>query len=406
MRILVLNAGSSSQKSRLYEIDGELPDLAPAPLWQADADWAHHAGTTDLKITTPGGATLEEQLPTDERSAVIERMLKSLWSGDTRVIDGLSAIDIVGHRVVHGGIEFEDSVFVTPEVKTVIRKMAVLAPAHNPANLAGIEAIERLAPAMPQVAAFDTAFHHSMPESAIVYPLPYELYEREGIRRFGFHGISHRYCAHRAAQILGKELSALRLITCHLGNGCSLAAIRRGRSIDTSMGFTPLEGVMMGSRSGSVDPGILLYLLREKKYRVEELDATLNTASGLKGIAGSGDMRQVLHGMQEGNTRSKLAFAMFTHRLRSCIGAMLASLGGLDALVFAGGIGENAAEVRAAACEAFGFLGLKLDAQKNARSPADEDIAAEDSNVRVLIVRTQEDWAIAQDCWKLARMRR
>src|SRR5579863_3544873 len=160
MRILVLNAGSSSQKSRLYEIDGELPDLAPAPLWQADADWAHHAGTTDLKITTPGGATLEEQLPTDERSAVIERMLKSLWSGDTRVIDGLSAIDIVGHRVVHGGIEFEDSVFVTPEVKTVIRKMAVLAPAHNPANLAGIEAIERLAPAMPQVAAFDTAFHH------------------------------------------------------------------------------------------------------------------------------------------------------------------------------------------------------------------------------------------------------
>ncbi|GAC1565267.1 MAG: acetate kinase [Ktedonobacteraceae bacterium] len=403
MRILVLNAGSSSQKSRLYEIGGELSDLAPPPLWQADADWTHHAGTTDLKITTPGGASVEEQLPTDERSAVIERMLQTLWSGKTRVIDGLAAIDMVGHRVVHGGTEFEDSVLVTPRVKAAIHKMAVLAPAHNPANLAGIEAIERLAPAMPQVAVFDTAFHRSMPEAAVVYPLPYELYEREGIRRFGFHGISHRYCARRAAQILGKDLSSLRLITCHLGNGCSLAAIRQGRSIDTSMGFTPLEGVMMGSRSGSVDPGILLYLQREKGYSVDQLDATLNTASGLKGIAGSGDMRQVLRGMSEDDTRSRLAFEMFTHRLRSCIGAMLASLGGLDALVFAGGIGENASEVRAAACEAFSFLGIGLDAQKNGQSAADADIATEDARVRVLIVRTQEDWAIAQDCWKLAR---
>lgn len=405
MRILVLNAGSSSQKSRLYEIDNDMSDLAPAPVWQADADWAHHPGTTDLKISTSGGVTKEESLPTDERAAVIERMLQTLWSGETRVIDQLSAIDIVGHRVVHGGTEFEDSVFVTPEVKTAIRKMAVLAPEHNPANLEGIEAIERLAPDMPQVAVFDTAFHRSMPEEVVVYPLPYDWFEREGIRRYGFHGISHSYCARRAAQILGKDLSALRLITCHLGNGCSLAAIRGGRSIDTSMGFTPLEGVMMGSRSGSIDPGILFYMQREKGYTADQLNTTLNKASGLKGIAGSGDMRQILQKMRQGDARARLAFDMFTHRLRSSIGAMMASLGGLDVLVFTGGIGENAAEVRAAACKAFGFLGLQLDEQKNAQSPADEDVAAEDSRIRVLIVQTQEDWAIAQDCWKLARSR-
>ncbi len=403
MRILVLNAGSSSQKSRLYEIDKLASDLPPVPLWQADADWAHHPGTTDLKVTTSGGAKKEESLPTDKRSAVIEHMLQTLTSGETRAIDSLSAIDIAGHRVVHGGTEFEDSVFVTPQVKAAIRKMAVLAPEHNPANLEGIEAIERLAPAMPQVAVFDTAFHRSMPDEVVVYPLPYDWFAKEGIRRYGFHGISHSYCARRAAQILGKDLSSLRLITCHLGNGCSLAAIRQGRSIDTSMGFTPLEGVMMGSRSGSIDPGILFYLQREKGYTADQLNTTLNKASGLKGIAGSGDMRQVLQQMHAGDARARLAFDMFTHRLRSCIGAMLSSLGGLDALVFAGGIGENAAAVRAAACEAFGFLNLELDMQKNAKSPADEDIAAQGSRVRVLIVRTQEDWAIAQDCWKLAQ---
>ena len=403
MRILVLNAGSSSQKSRLYEIENHAPDLSPVPLWQADADWTHHPGTTDLKITTSGGAKKEESLPTDKRSTVIERMLQTLWSGETRVIGQLSAIDIVGHRVVHGGTEFEDSVFVTPQVKAAIRKMAALAPEHNPANLEGIEVIERLAPAMPQVAAFDTAFHRSMPDEVVVYPLPYDWFEKEGIRRFGFHGISHSYCARRAAQILGKDLPSLRLITCHLGNGCSLAAIRGGRSIDTSMGFTPMEGVMMGSRSGSIDPGILFYLQREKGYTAAQLNTILNKASGLKGIAGSGDMRQVLQKISAGDARARLAFDMFTHRLRSSIGAMLASLGGLDALVFTGGIGENAAEVRAAACAAFGFLNLKLDTEKNAHLPADEDIATKDSHVRVLIVHTQEDWAIAQDCWKLAR---
>ena len=402
MKILVFNAGSSSQKSRLYEVGDTLPDLAPTPLWQADADWTHHPGTTSFKIAT-GDTVLEENLQSDARPEVITHMLESLCSGKTRVIEQLPAIDIVGHRVVHGGEEFEESVFVSPEVKEAIARLAVVAPEHNPANLEGIEAIERVLPSVPQVAVFDTAFHRTMPLSAVVYPVPYAWYEQEGIRRFGFHGISHHYCAHRAAQVLGRDLSTLRLITCHLGNGASLAAIRQGRSVDTTMGFTPMEGVMMGSRSGSIDPGILLYLLREKKYSVEQLNTTLNKASGLKGVAGSGDMRQVLSDMHEGDIRAKLAFEVYAHRLRFYIGAMLASLGGLDALVFAGGVGENAAAVRTAACESFGFLGIELDEQKNAQSPADEDIAAPDSAVRVVIVHTQEDWAIAQDCWNLAR---
>ncbi len=403
MKVLVLNAGSSSQKSRLYEIAGTrtLPELAPTPVWQADADWTHHRGTTEVRISTASGATLEENLSTDVRSEVITHILKTLWSGKTQVISQASEVDIVGHRVVHGGKEFEESIIVTPEVKAAISRMAVLAPVHNPANLEGIEVVERIMSAVPQVAVFDTAFHRKMPLPAVVYPGPYEWFEQE-MYRYGFHGISHQYCAQRAAQILGKDLESLRLITCHLGNGCSLAAIRQGHSVDTTMGFTPLEGLMMGSRSGSIDPGLLLYLLEQKKYSVEQLNETLNTASGLKGISGSGDMRQIIREAKEGKPRVKLAFDMFVHRLRYYIGAMLATLGGLDALVFAGGIGENAAEVREAACESFAFLGLKLDPRKNAPSPVDEEISAADSAIPVLIVHTQEDWAIARECWKLA----
>src|SRR5260370_39457677 len=317
VKILVLNAGSSSQKSRLYELPGtgKLADVAAAPVWEADADWTDHQGTAELKISTSSGAVIQENLPSDARTEVISHMLQTLWSGKTRVIAQASEIDIVGHRVVHGGSMFEQSTFVTPEVKAAISRMAVLAPVHNPANLEGIEAIERILPAVPQVAVFDTAFHRHMPLPAVVYPGPYEWF-KQGIRRYGFHGISHQYCAHRAAQLLGKDLATLRLITCHLGNGCSLAALPDGHRIDTTMGFTPMQGLMMGSRSGSVDPGILLYSLRKKCYSAEQLDSTLNNASGLKGIAGLADMRQVLQAMKEGNSQAKLAFDMFVHRLR------------------------------------------------------------------------------------------
>jgi acetate kinase len=269
----------------------------------------------------------------------------------------------------------------------------------------GIDIIEKRFGTVPQVAVFDTGFHSRLPESAFVYPGPYEWLAR-GIRRYGFHGINHQYCAERTAQLLGKKLSALKLVTCHLGNGCSLAAIRNGHSVDTTMGFTPLEGLMMGTRSGSVDPGILTYLMREGKSTGEDLDQLLNTKSGLLGISGvSSDMRQIVAAMKEGHTRAKLAFQIFIHRLVSYIGAMISVLGGIDTLVFTAGIGENSPEVRAAACANFGYLGLRLDSQKNRRLAADHEISTRNSAVRVLIIRAQEDWAIARDCWKLASHR-
>jgi acetate kinase len=287
----------------------------------------------------------------------------------------------VGHRVVHGGQEYEQSTFVTEKVKAAIGRLCELAPAQNPANLEGIVAMGQILGAVRQVAVFDTAFHAQMPESTAIYPGLYE-WLNQGIRRYGFHGTSHKYCAGRVAQILDRDLKDLRLITCHLGNGCSLAAVRGGIGVDTTMGFTPLEGLMMGSRSGSIDPGLLLHLLRQPDCSVDQLDRILNLESGLKGISGlSNDMREILAAMGRGNSRAQLAFDMYVHSLRSHIAAMLASLGGLDALAFTAGIGEHAAAVRAAACETFAFLGLKLDSEKNTQSRLDWDIAAPDSAV-------------------------
>jgi len=403
MNILVLNAGSSSQKSRLYAVDGSLPDEPPVPLWEADADWTGHQGTADIEISTASGQTRHESLPAGARESIIKHMLESIWSGTTKVIDQPTEIAVVGHRVVHGGPAYRQNTLVTPEVKAAIEHYAIFAPSHNPANLEGIRVIEQVLPSVPQVAVFDTAFHKHLPLAAAVYPGPYEWFE-QGIRRYGFHGISHHYCALRAAQLLGRDLQGLRLITCHLGNGCSLAAIYHGQSIDTTMGFTPLEGLMMGSRSGSVDPGILIHLLQHKGYSVEQLDKELNKASGLQGVSGvSSDMRQILQAISEGNPRAKLALDIYVHRLRGAIGAMLATLGGMDALIFTAGVGEHAASVRAAACETFGFLNLVLDPQKNAQSPADQDISTADSAVRVLVIQTQEDWMIAQECWRLKK---
>jgi len=403
MRILVLNAGSSSQKSRLYELGESVPDLPQEPLWEANADWSEQQGETHCKITTSTGQSLEMKLPTTARQEIITHLLETLWSGKTAVIAQPSEIDIVGHRIVHGGQEYRDSVKITPIVKEAIQRLSAFAPLHNPLDLEGIEAIERVLPHVPQVAVFDTAFHSELPLEAVVYPGPYEWFE-QGIRRYGFHGISHQYCARRAAQILGRDLKALRLVTCHIGNGCSLAAIQGGRSIDTTMGFTPLEGLMMGSRSGSIDPGILIYLLRQKGYSADQFDTILNKQSGLKGVSGeSGDMRAIHAAIERGNERARLALAIYVHRLRAGIGAMITALGGLDALVFAGGVGENDASVRADVCEAFAFLGLRLDAQKNAQSPSDQVISAANSAVIVLIVQTQEDWSIARECWMIAK---
>lgn len=395
MKILVLNAGSSSQKSCLYDIGGVvLPENPQTPLWQAQLDGTH------LKVTTEEGTTVTE-VAGGETSAAIARMLQTMWSGRGKVLDSPGEIDIVGHRVVHGGRKYTRATVIDAAVKAAIADLAALAPAHNPAALHGIEAIEQLLKDVPQLAVFDTAFHTSLPDAAAVYPGPYEWIGQD-IRRYGFHGINHGYCAGRAAQILNRDPASLRLISCHLGNGCSLAAIQGGRSMDTTMGFTPLEGLMMGTRSGSVDPGILLHLLR-KGHTVDELDHTLNRESGLKGISGiSGDMRDICAAVEKGDPRAQLAFDMYVHRVRSHIGAILAALGGVDALIFTAGVGENSAPLRAAVCENFGFLGLELDAGKNEGTPVDEDISVDESQVRVLVIQAQEDWAIARECWDYA----
>ncbi|MFM7406760.1 MAG: acetate kinase [Cuspidothrix sp.] len=401
MKILILNAGSSSQKSCLYEITTPIPTLVPQPLWEGKINWSQDQNQAEITVKTATGARLQETIIGDSPEIQFTYLLSTLTDGATKVIDNLSAIDVVGHRVVHGGQDYREAVIITEDVKQAIARLCNLAPAHNPAALAGIEAMENTLPNIPQVAVFDTGFHSTLPDAAAIYPIPYHLVE-QGIRRYGFHGISHQYCAHRAAEILHRDLPSLRLITCHLGNGCSLAAIKNGCSINTTMGFTPLDGLMMGSRSGAVDPGILTYLFQQYNYSSKELDHVLNKASGLYGISGiSSDLREVIAAKEQGNQRAQLAWDIYVHRLQTGIGAMLASLQGLDVLVFTAGVGEKSAAIRQAACEAFEFLGLKIDPEKNQQQPIDIDIATSDSTVRVLVIATQEDWAIAQQCCKM-----
>jgi len=400
MKILVLNSGSSSQKSCLYDLGGTLPEHPPAPVWEGKIEW--DGSQADIQVRNSQGAQLKNRVQVTSRSHAIRQLLDTLWNGNLRVVSSPSEIDTVGHRIVHGGKDLDKATAITPEVKSAIARMSVFAPLHNRAELEGIEIIEKRIGEVLQVAVFDTGFHSRLPEPAAVYPGPYE-WLAQGIRRYGFHGINHQYCAERTAQLLGKDLQSLKLVICHLGNGCSLAAIRDGRSVDTTMGFTPLEGLMMGTRSGSVDPGILTYLMRQGQLTGQQLDDLLNSKSGLLGISGiSGDMRQIVAAVKDGHRRANLAFEIFVHRLQAGIGAMIAVLGGIDALVFTAGIGENSPEVRAATCANFRFLDLKVDAEKNAQSSADQDISLFDSAVRVLIVRAQEDWAIARECWRLA----
>jgi acetate kinase len=402
MKILALNAGSSSLKACVYAIEENQSSLeALPPLWEARADWSLDPGQAEVRIQAAQGSLLEKRIHIASPKETFDLLLEPLRSA-TATRD----VEAVGHRVVHGGMVFRESTQITPEVRAGIARLVELAPSHNRLELEGIDAVDRiLGPDTVQVAVFDTAFHASLSSSAFVYPGPYEWLER-GIRRYGFHGISHQYTAERAARILDRDLKSLRLISCHLGNGCSVAAIREGHCVDTTMGFTPLDGLMMGTRSGSVDPGILIYLLRHCGYSVDQLDDVLNHESGLLGVSGiSADMRDVLAAMAKGNSRARLAFDLYTHRVRSYVGAMLPSLDGLDALVFTAGVGENCAQVRSAVCEKFGFLGVKLDRGKNSQSQVEGQISAPDSLVRVLVVRTHEEWEIARECFRLVASR-
>ncbi|NEP18584.1 MAG: acetate kinase [Leptolyngbya sp. SIO4C1] len=397
MRILVLNAGSGSQKSSLFELAAASAEPVK-PVWQASIDWTHRSDAAEMTVETASGQSLQTELSEMSRAAAVAKMLETLWSGPTQVIERKADIDAVGHRVVHGGQDYRQATRVDAEVKAAIDRLSALAPTHNPHSLAGIEAIEQTLGDVPQVVVFDTAFHRQIPEPAARYPLP-NL--EANIRRYGFHGTSHRYCTHRAAQLLDRPVEALRLIVCHLGNGCSLAAVRDGHSVDTTMGFTPLEGLMMGTRSGSIDPGILLYLMRQG-YSVDRLDHLLNRGSGLKGVSGIGaDLRRIFPAIDAGNHAAKLAYDMYIHRLRSGIGAMLANLDRLDALVFTGGVAQHQPNVRDRACAGLDFWGIELAADKNVYCDRDHVISADASPVIVLVIHTQEEWQIAQETYQL-----
>jgi acetate kinase len=402
MNILVLNAGSSSLKASLYQLTTTDWPMEPIlPLWTGQID-RHSGQATILKVTTSTGRSIHTNTTSIDRSADLQDLLSSLWHGKTQVIANITEIDIVGHRVVHGGSQYHQPILINAQVQAEIDRLSIFAPLHNPANLMGIKAIEAIAPQLPQIAVFDTAFYGSLPAVSYVYPLPYQWLE-QGIRKYGFHGISHEYCADRAAQLLNRDLKDLRLISCHLGNGCSLAAIKFGVCIDTTMGFTPLDGLMMGTRCGSIDPGVITYLLRTGKYTVDELDHVLNFESGLLGVSGvSNDLREIDRAIELGNPRAKLALDLYIHLLVTKISALLPELGGVDALIFTAGVGENHAGVRAAVAAKLAFLGVEIDPILNMLDVAgDRDLAMQGSSVRLLKIHTQEEWSIAKACWRL-----
>ncbi len=391
MKILVVNAGSSSHKLSLYDLQNEkLID----PLWEGFLDWGRENQVLFLSVRTFKGVQIEQNLDHHNIETGIKTLLDSLWQGDTQVIEGLTAIQRIGHRVVHGGKEFEQATRIDAKVKERIRQLIPLAPLHNPANLQGIELMEKIFPSILQIAIFDTSFHVTMPEIVKTYPVPWE-WKDKGIQRYGFHGISHQYCAERAASFLKQDAQSLKIINCHLGNGCSLCAIQNGKSYETTMGLTPLEGLMMGTRCGSIDPGILLYLMREQRMSLQTVDKALNFASGLKGIGGSSDMRDLLSKQEE---RAHLAVQMFVHRLKTAIGALVVSLGGFNVLSFTGGIGENAAFIREETCRGLACLNIAIDLEKNRRCQPDAEITSFSSPIRVLILHTREEWMIARSC--------
>ncbi len=405
MRVLVINGGSSSLKCWFSDLpDGPLPTTAPQPQWSARADWSHHTGIAEIQIKRSDGAIVNRQLHVDAPVAVLEPVLETLWKGDAKVVESPSEIDVVGHRIVHGGPKFRESTPLTAEVRNAIAEQAEFAPSHNRFGLEAIQMIDKvLGAAVPQIACFDTGFHATLEPAAYVYPGPYSWLE-QGIRRYGFHGISQQYASARAAEMMGRDPQVLRLIVCHLGNGASLAAVRGGKSVDTTMGFTPIEGLMMGTRCGSLDPGILVFLIRHRGYTAEQIDRILNQESGLYGISGvSSDMREVMRAIEDRNERAQLAFDVYAHRLIREVGGMLAVLGGLDALIFTGGVGENIAQLRQIVCEQLAFLGLKLDAAKNKQPKLDADVSASGSSARVLVIRAEEEWEVARECHRLVK---
>ncbi len=393
-KVLVINAGSSSIKYQLYEMP-QAKVLAKG--------FVERIGDQKSRLShICGDSSTTQEEAVDNHERAMELILKVLADPKKGAVEDLSEIAVVGHRVVHGGEEFTGSVIIDDRVLDSIERFAELAPLHNPHNLVGIRAAMRKLPDTAQVACFDTAFHTSIPKVAHMYALPYELYERHHVRRYGFHGTSHRYVARRAAVMIDRDKYDLNAITCHLGNGCSMTAVHKGQSVDTSMGFTPLEGLVMGTRTGDFDPAILFYLA-DKGYDLAKLNGLCNKKSGLLGISGiSNDMRTLQKHADDGDERAKLAIEMFCYRVRKYIGSYSAVLDGVDAIVFTGGIGENSSLVRELACRDLEHLGIILDPKANAQAGGGEsEVSASESRVKVLVIPTNEEQAIARDAFEL-----
>lgn len=391
MNILVLNCGSSSVKYQLIEADSQ------KWLAKGSVERIGMSGAT-LKNVRHDGDEITIAGEIVDHIVAIEYILAVLLSRNHGVINDKSDIHAIGHRVVHGGETFSGSVLITDEVIKSIRENFEIAPLHNPHNLRGINACQVNLPGTPQVGVFDTAFHQKMPRKAFLYGLPYSLYSQYKIRRYGFHGASHRYVSERAAAIMQRDYHSLKIITCHLGNGCSMAAINEGISIDTTMGFTPLEGLLMGTRSGDIDASIVLYIMGKEGISLAEANTLLNKHSGLQGISGvSSDMREVIQEMKNGDKKSTYAFDVFCYRVKKYIGAYAAAMGGLDCVVFTGGIGENSADVRAACCEGMSYFGITIDDEANRSNEKEKLITTRDSRTKVFVIPTNEELVIALD---------
>ena len=390
MNVLVINCGSSSLKFQLINSESEAV-LAKGLCERIGIDGR-------LTYQPAGGEknVSEKAMPT--HTEAIQFVIDALTDADTGVVKSLDEIGAVGHRVVHGGEKFAKSVVVTPEVKAAIAECNDLAPLHNPANLIGIEACESLMPGTPQVVVFDTAFHQTMPEKAYMYGIPYEYYEKYKVRRYGFHGTSHSFVSKRVAEIVGKPYNATKTIVCHLGNGASISAVLNGESVDTSMGLTPLEGLVMGTRSGDIDPAIMEFVAKKENLDIAGIMNVLNKKSGVEGISGvSSDFRDLEEAADNGNARAALAIDVFAYRVAKYVGAYTAAMNGVDNIVFTAGIGENCALVRTKVCSYLGYLGITIDEEANGKRGEEIVISTPDSKVKVLVVPTNEELAIARE---------
>ncbi|OWZ84901.1 acetate/propionate family kinase [Natranaerobius trueperi] len=397
MKILVINCGSSSLKYQAFNMENE-DVLAKGVVERIGIEGSK------LKHEPHNGDETEIEKDVSDHKEAFKLVVDALTNEQHGVLSSLEEIDAVGHRVVHGGEEFSESVVINDEVMSALDRCISLAPLHNPPNIYGIEAAKENVPGVTQVAVFDTAFHQSMPKKSYLYGLPYEYYEKHSIRRYGFHGTSHKYVANRAAEMLGKPLNELKLITCHLGNGASVAAIDKGESVDTSMGLTPLEGLVMGTRSGSLDPAIIKYLMDKEDLTIEEVDTILNKKSGVLGLSEvSNDFRDIEKATEDGNEKAKTALDVFYYNVRKYVGSYLATLNGADAVIFTAGLGENSPGVREAVTEDMSYAGIELDKEKNQVRGKETDVSKDNASCKVLVIPTNEELMIARETKALAK---